>query len=138
MLFILVAMLPLIAIAMVLLSSGTRTLLGETKLAKRQADERYVLASATAWVRRNEGELAGRKEGFLKQLDMTEFGLKDVECSVAVKQITEDKVHVTIKAVHARTGRTWRERVELAIGEESGAPEETGAVVADPNEAGVR
>ncbi len=114
-LFIAVAVIPLIGIAMLLLASGAKTMVAETAMAKEQANERNLTASAVAWVKANRHELVAQQEGFTKQLDVAAFDLKHARCTVTIVTVTEDEAHVMIEAVHSRDGRPRRHSLKLAI-----------------------
>ncbi len=114
-LFIAVAVIPLIGIAMLLLASGTKTMVAETAMATEQANERNLTASAVAWVKANQHELVGRQEGFTKQLDITAFNLKHARCTVTLVKVAKDEAHVMIEAVHSQDGRPRRHSLKLAI-----------------------
>ncbi len=114
-LFIAVAMIPVIGIAMLLLASGTKTMVAETALMREQANERNLTASAVAWVKANQHELVGRQEGFTKELDVTAFSLKHARCTVTLVKLTKDEAHVMIEAVHSQDGRPRRRNLKLAI-----------------------
>ncbi len=118
-LFIAVAVIPLIGIAMLLLASGTKTMVAETALMTEQANERNLTASAVAWVKANQHELVGRQEGFTKQLNVTAFDLKHARCAVTLVKVTEDEAHVMIEAVHSQDGRPRRRTLKLAMSEQS-------------------
>ncbi len=120
-LFLAVAIIPLIGIAMLLLASGTKMMIAETAMAKEQANERNLTASAVAWVKANQHELIGRQEGFTKQLDVTAFNLKHARCTVMLVKVTEDEAHVMIEAVHSQDGRPRRHTLKLAMSEQSQA-----------------
>lgn len=134
-LFIAVAMLPLIGIAMLLMSSSTRMLLGELKLARRQAHERTILASATAWVKQNQDNLVKQHQGYSKELDTSDFDLKHSKCTVTIESITDGIAHVTIQAAARRDGHLWRRSIDLKIPPEpEPEPEpELDLEVSDPN-----
>ncbi|MCD6395223.1 MAG: hypothetical protein J7M40_17195 [Planctomycetes bacterium] len=117
-LFIAVAVIPLIGIAMLLLASGAKTMVVETAMMTEQANERNLTASAIAWVRANQHELVAQREGFTKQLDITAFDLKHVRCTVTLLKITKDEAHVMIEAAHSRDGRPMRHNLKLAISQE--------------------
>jgi hypothetical protein len=130
-LFIAVAMLPLIGIAMLLMSSSTRMLLGELNLARRQAHERTILASATAWVKQNQDNLVKQPQGYSKELDTSAFDLKNSKCTVTIESITDGIAHVTIQASARPDGHLWRHSIDLTIPPE---PEpEPDLEVSDPN-----
>ena len=114
-LFIAVAVIPLIGIAMLLLAAGAKTMIAETAMMTEQANERNLTASAVAWVKANQHELVGRQEGFTKQLDITAFNLKHARCTVTLVKVTEDEAHVMIEAVHSQDGRPRRHNLKLAI-----------------------
>ena len=118
-LFIAVAVIPVIGIAMLLLASGTKTMVAETALMTEQANERNLTASAVAWVKANQHELVGWQEGFTKQLDITAFDLKHACCTVTLVKVTEDEAHVMIEAVHSQDGRPRRHALKLAMSEQS-------------------
>ena len=120
-LFIAVAMIPLIGIAMLLLASGTKTMIAETAMMREQANERNLTTSAVAWVKANQHELIGRQEGFTKQLDVTAFNLKHARCTVTLVKVTEDEAHVMIEAVYSQDGRPRRHSLKLAMSEQSQA-----------------
>lgn len=117
-LFIAVAVIPLIGIAMLLLASGTKTMIAETAMMREQANERNLTASAIAWVKLNKDELAGQREGFTKQLDVTAFDLKHARCTVTLLKVTKDEAHVMIEAVHSQDGRPRRHSLKLAMSQE--------------------
>lgn len=133
-LFIAVAMIPLIGIAVVLLSSDTRMLLGETNLAKRQAYKRNLIASGDAWVRLNRDELLKEAEGFTKELDVTEFDLKQVRCTVTLERITDDEAEVIVKVYHSGDERCWRHTLTLPVEGEDAGRGATIPVASDPNQ----
>ena len=118
-LYIAVAVIPLIGIAMLLLASGAKTMVAETALVTEQANERNLTASAVAWVKTNQHELVGWQEGFTKQLDVTAFDLKHAQCTVTLVKVSEDEAHVMIEAVHSRDERPRRHSLKLAISEQS-------------------
>ncbi len=120
-LFIAVAMIPVIGIAMLLLASDTKTMVAETAMMREQAHERNLTASAVAWVKANKDELAGWQEGFTKQLDITAFNLKHARCTVTLVKLTKDEAHVMIEAVHSQDGRPLRRSLKLAISQEGDA-----------------
>ncbi len=120
-LFIAVAVIPLIGIAMLLLASGTKTMIAETAMMREQANERNLTASAVAWVKANQHELVGRQEGFTKQLDVAAFNLKHARCTVTLVKVTEDEAHVMIETVHSQDGRPRRHSLKLAMSEQSQA-----------------
>ncbi len=112
-LFIAVAVIPLIGIAMLLLASGAKTMVAETAMATEQANERNLTASAVAWVKANRNELVAQQEGFTKQLDVAAFDLKHARCTVTLLKVTEDELHVMIEAVHSQDGRPIRHSLKL-------------------------
>ena len=116
-LFIAVAMIPVIGIAMLLLASDTKTMVVETAIAREQANERNLTASWVAWVKANQHELAGRQEGFTKELDVSAFNLKHARCTVTLVKVTEDEAHIMIEAVHSQDGRPRRRSLKLAMSE---------------------
>ncbi len=118
-LFIAVAVIPLIGIAMLLLASGTKTMIAETAMMREQANERNLTASAVAWVKANQHELIGRQAGLTKQLDIAAFNLKHARCTVTLVKVTEDEAHVMIEAVHSQDGRPRRHSLKLAMSEQS-------------------
>ncbi len=120
-LFIAVAVIPLIGIAMLLLASGAKTMIAETAMMREQANERNLTASAVAWVKANQHELIGRQQGFTKQLDITAFNLKHARCTVTLVKVTKDEAHVMIEAVHSQDGRPRRHTLKLAMSEQSQA-----------------
>ena len=120
-LFIAVAVIPLIGIAMLLLASGTKTMIAETAMAREQANERNLTASAVAWVKANKDELAGQREGFTKQLDITAFDLKHARCTVTLVKVTKDEAHVMIEAVDSKDGRPRRHSLKLAMSQKGEA-----------------
>ena len=117
-LFIAVAVIPLIGIAMLLLASGAKTMIAETAMMREQANERNLTASAVAWVKANQHELIGRQQGFTKQLDITAFNLKHARCTVTLVKLTKDEAHVMIEAVHSQDGRPRRHNLKLAMSQE--------------------
>ncbi len=117
-LFIAVAVIPLIGIAMLLLASGAKTMVAETAMATEQANERNLTASAVAWVKANQHELIGRRQGFTKQLDVAAFNLKHARCTVTLVKLTKDEAHVMIEAVDSRDGRPRRRSLKLTISQE--------------------
>ena len=117
-LFIAVAVIPLIGIAMLLLASGAKTMIAETAMMREQANERNLTASAVAWVKANQHELIGRQQGFTKQLDITAFNLKHARCTVTLVKLTKDEARVMIEAVHSQDGRPRRRSLKLAITQE--------------------
>ena len=117
-LFIAVAMIPVIGIAMLLLASGTKTMVAETAMMREQAHERNLTASAVAWVKANKDELAGRQEGFTKQLDVSAFDLKHARCTVTLVKLTKDEAHVMIETVHSQDERPRRRTLMLTITQE--------------------
>ncbi len=117
-LFIAVAMIPVIGIAMLLLASGTKTMVAETAMMREQAHERNLTASAVAWVKSNKDELAGRQEGFTKQLDVSAFDLKHARCTVTLVKLTKDEAHVMIETVHSQDERPRRRTLMLTITQE--------------------
>lgn len=117
-LFIAVAMIPVIGIAMLLLASDTKTMVAETAIAREQANERNLTASAVAWVKANQHEPAVRQEGFTKQLDITAFNLKHARCTITLVKLTKDEAHVMIETVHSQDERPRRRTLKLAISQE--------------------
>ena len=117
-LFIAVAMIPLIGIAMLLLASGAKTMVAETAMAKEQANERNLMASAVAWVKANRNELVGQQQGFTKQLDVAAFDMKHARCTVTLVKVNKDEAHVMIEAVHSKDGRPRRRSLKLAMPQE--------------------
>ncbi len=120
-LFIAVAMIPVIGIAMLLLASSTKMMIAETAMMREQANERNLTASAVAWVKSNQHELAGWQEGFTKELDVSAFNLKHARCTVTLVNLTKDEAHVTIEAVHSQDERPRRRSLKLAISQEGKA-----------------
>ncbi len=118
-LFIAVAVIPLIGIAMLLLASGTKMMIAETAMMREQANERNLTASAVAWVKANQRELVGRQEGFTKELDVTGFDLKHARCTVTLVKVTKDEAYVMIEAVDCQDGRPRRCSVKLAMPEQN-------------------
>lgn len=108
-------MIPLIGIATLLMSSSTRMLVGELKLARRQANERYLLSSATAWVKQNKDELIKHPQGYSKELDTSAFGLKYSKCTVEIEKIADGIAHVTIHATARRDGHVWNHTIDLEL-----------------------
>ena len=118
-LFIAVAVIPLIGIAMLFLASDAKTMVAETAMAKEQANERNLTTSAVAWVKANRHELVGRQKGFTKQLDFAAFDLKHARCTITLVKVTEDEAHVMIEAVHSKDGRPRQHNLKLTISEQS-------------------
>lgn len=124
-------MLPLIGIAMLLMSSSTRMLLGELKLARQQARERTIIASASAWVMHNQDKLVKQQEGFTKEIDTSAFDLKYSKCTVTIETIADGIAHITIQASAHPDGHLWRRSIDLTIPPE---PEpEPEPEISDPN-----
>ena len=120
-LFIAVAVIPLIGIAMLLLASGTKTMVAETAMMREQANERNLTASTVAWVKANQHELIGRQAGFTRQLDITAFNLKHARCTVTLVKLTKDEAYVMIEAVHSQDERPRRRSLKLPISQEGKA-----------------
>ena len=120
-LFIAVAVIPLIGIAMLLLASDTKTMIAETALMREEANERNLTASTIAWVKANQQELVAQQEGYTKQLDVAAFDLKHARCTVTLAKVTNDEAHVMIEAVHSQDGRPRRHSLKLAMPEQSQA-----------------
>lgn len=122
-------MIPLIGIATLLMSSSTRMLVGELKLARRQANERNLLASATAWVKQNQDKLVNQPQGFTKELDTWAFDIKHSKCTITIESIADGIAHVKIEAAARLDGHTWHHSIDLTIPPEP----EPELEVSDPN-----
>lgn len=132
-LFIAVAMIPLIGIATLLMSSSTRMLVGELKLARRQANERNLLASATAWVKQNQDKLVKEPQGFTKELDTWAFDIKHSKCTITIESIADGIAHVKIEAAARLDGHVWNHSIDLTIPPEPEPEQDPEPGVSDPN-----
>jgi hypothetical protein len=131
-LFLAVALIPVVGMAILLLSGGVRIMAAEERLARRLACREDLLASGQAWAVHNRNRLAASQVGIAVPLDVTEFGLS-AACIVTLDAVAEDSVRVTVEA--RANGRTSPRRRRLALDVDGplGRPFIVEPVVPDPN-----
>ncbi|MBE0534964.1 MAG: hypothetical protein IH624_04780 [Phycisphaerae bacterium] len=132
-LFLAVAMIPLIGVAMLLLTGGVGIMAGEEKLTRRQACREDLLASGRAWADHNRNRLAASETGIAVPLDVTEFGLKHAMCSVTLDGITEGEIQVTIEVRADDRTRPRRKHMALKVEKPFGPAIVVEPAAGDPN-----
>ena len=129
-------MIPLVGVALLLLSGGVGMMADQERLARREACRGDLFASTAAWASHNRNRLAAMEIGAARSLDVTEFGLKYAACTVILDRVTEGEIHLMVEVCVDERGRPRRKELTLEV-EGLPARPDIEAVPADPNSVAV-
>ena len=115
-LIMVVALMPLIAMALVVLSTGLKTLMLESSRAGIEAQSRDLAASALAWARLNAKDMSRQEGSFTVQLDTSALAMDRSICHVTVTRFEDGSAEVLVSTTCKLGGRQLKRDVRARLG----------------------
>ena len=114
-LIIVILFMSLISLALLILSSTSRTMAFETRTLSLEAYNRNLLSSGLAWAKHNAQNLARRASDTTIQLDVSRFKIPTASCALAVNNARDHQLEVEIKARSMQGRRQLKQNIKAVV-----------------------
>ena len=114
-LIMVVALMPLIAMALAVLSSGLRTLMFESSRAGIEVQSRNLVASSLAWARLNVKDMSQQEGSFTVQLDTSALATEQNICDVTVTRFEDGSAEVLVSTICKQGGKELKRDIRARL-----------------------
>ena len=112
---VIVSLLALLPVALMVMSRSTISLSTELRESRLEARSRYILASGVAWARQNIEKLSAYEVNEEVSLDVSNLGVKDGTCKIAVMNVKEGAVEIEVGSHFTRGDRDIKRTMQYSI-----------------------
>lgn len=112
---VIVCLLALLPVALMVMSRSTISLSTELRESRLEARSRDILASGLAWARQNVEKLSGYEVNEEISLDVSNLGVKDGKCKIAVMNVKEESVEIEVGVHFTRGDRDIKRTMRYSI-----------------------